>query len=162
MAPVTCLRFGSEVHAMTVFAWCRFFGSGTLVVHIVRSQSAWSRWATSCCLYKLSSLITHDKVDSPGCSRSFSLISWSVSSLSCLIRIILRTLAISNTILEGWVGSSIIWSAMKIGSLLQSTCKCSLKVCFFIFLWIEIPHLAHCRFRVDNDEVRLENVDRSM
>ena len=33
---------GSGVRAMTVSARLRFFGSGTLVVHIVLSRRAWS------------------------------------------------------------------------------------------------------------------------
>jgi len=42
MAPAGCRRFGSEVRAMTVSARLRFFGGGTLVVHIVLSRHAWS------------------------------------------------------------------------------------------------------------------------
>jgi len=162
MDPAGCRRFGSEVCAMTVSAWLCFFGTGTLVVRIVLSQQAWSRCRTSCQLSKSCSSISDDKVDSRGSSLSFSLISQSLLSSSCFIRIIARTLAISNTILEGWVGNANSWSAMKIGSLLQCMCKCSLKVGFLILLWIVIPHQAGHRFHVDDDEVKLENVDRSM
>jgi len=153
ITPAGCHRFGSKVRVMTVPAQLRFFGSGTLVVRIVLSQCAWSRCRTSCWMLKYSSSISDDKVDSPGCSLSSLLITWSVSSSSCLIRIIAWTLAITNTIPEGWVGCSKIWLALKIGCLLQCTCKCSLKVCFLILLWIEIPHLAGHRFHVWWSEV---------
>jgi hypothetical protein len=76
------------------------------------------------------------------------LISRSISSLSCFISIIPRTLAISNTILEGWVGFSNIWLAMKIHCRLQCMCRRTLKVCFLILLWIVTPHLAGRRFHV--------------
>jgi hypothetical protein len=72
------------------------------------------------------------------------------------------TLAFCLTVGEGCVGSSSIWSTMKIGSLLQCTCTCSLRVNFLILLWIVIPHLAGSRFHVDDDEVKLENVVRSI
>jgi len=44
----------------------------------------------------------------------------------------------------------------------QCTCKCSLKVRFWILLWIVILHLAGRRFDVDDDEVKLEPVARSI
>jgi len=78
MAGAGCRRFGSEVRAMTVSVRLRFFGGGTLVVHIVISRHTWSRCRTSCWLSKSSSSISDDKVDSPRSSLSFSLISRSV------------------------------------------------------------------------------------
>jgi hypothetical protein len=134
MAPAGCRRFGSEVQAMTVSAWLCFFGGETLVVLIVLSWCAWSRCRTSWWLSKSSSSISDDKVDSQRSSHSFWLISRAVSSSSCFIRIIARTLAISNAILDGWVESSIISSGMMIGCLLQCPCKGSLKVGFLILL----------------------------
>jgi len=141
-----CCRFGSGALPMTVSARLCFFGGCTLVVRIVLSRRAWSRWRTSCRMSKSSSSISDDKVNCPGSSLSPLLISRSVSSSYYFIKIIARTLAISNTILEGWVGCSNIWLAMKIGCLLQCTWKCSLKVCFLVLLWIVIPHLAGRRF----------------
>jgi len=147
-APAGCCRFGSGVRAMTVLARLHFVGSGTLVVRNVLSRHAWSRCRTPCWFSELSSSISDDQVDSPGYSFSSLPISPSVMSSSCLITIITRTVAISNTILEGWVGSWNIWSAMKIGCLHECTCKGSLKVCFSIHLRIANPHLASCRFHV--------------
>jgi hypothetical protein len=161
MAPAGSRRSGSEVHAMTVSARLRLFLRGTLLIRIVISSRGWSRCRTSCWLSSCSS-ISNDQVDSAGCSLSFSLITQSVSLLSCYIRIIAQTLAISNTILEGWVGSSNIRSAIKIGCLLQCTCKRTLKVGILILLRIVIPHQAGQRFNVDPDEAKLENVDRSI
>jgi len=40
MARTGCRRFGSEARAMTLSAWLRSFGSGTLVVYIVLSLHA--------------------------------------------------------------------------------------------------------------------------
>jgi len=104
IAPAECRRFGCVARVTTVSARLRFFGSGTLVVCIVLSWHAWSRCRTSCRMSKLSSSILDDKVDYPGSSLLSLLISRSVSSSSCFIRIRPWTLAISNTILEGWVG----------------------------------------------------------
>jgi hypothetical protein len=73
-----------------------------------------------------------------------------------------QILAISNTILKGWVASSIISSPMKIGCLLQCTHKCSLTVGFLNLLLIVIPHLAGQSFHVYDNEEKLENVDRSI
>jgi len=80
MAPAGCHRFGNEVHATTVLAGLRFFGTGTLVVRTVLSEHSRSRCRSSCWLSKLSSSISDDKVDYPVSSLSSSLISWSVSS----------------------------------------------------------------------------------
>jgi len=65
MALAGCRRFGSEVWAMTVSAWLRFFGGGTLVVCIVFLWRAWSRCRASCWFSKSSSSISDEKVDSP-------------------------------------------------------------------------------------------------
>jgi len=153
MAPAGCRRFGSEVWAMAVSARLHFYSSGTLVVCLVSSRRAWSRCRTSCWLTKSSSSISVEKVDYPRSSLLFSLIYRSVSLSSYFIRIIARTLAISNTILESSVGSFNIWLAIKIVCLLQRTCKCSLKVGFLILLWIVISHLAGHRFHVGWSQV---------
>jgi len=86
-------------------------------------------------------------------SLVFLLISRSVSSSFCFMKMTARTLANSNTILDGWVGTSKVGSAMKIGCLLQYTCKCSFKVGFLILLWIVILYLAGCWFHVGWSEV---------
>jgi len=147
-APTGCRWFGSVVQAMTISPPLRFVGSRTLVVCIVWWWRAWCRCRTYCGMSKLFCSISDHNVDSPESSVSSLLISQSGLSSSWLIRLIARTLSISNTIFESWVGSSNIWSAMKIGCLLQCTCKGSLKVCFLILLWIVIPHLAGHRFHV--------------
>ena len=108
MTPAGCHRVGSWERAMTVSARLRCFGSGTLVAHIVISLHACSTGRISCWLSKLSSLILDDEVDTQRSSLSLSLISQSAWSSSCLIDSILQTLAISNSILEGWVGCWII------------------------------------------------------
>ena len=51
---------------------------------------------------------------------------------------------------------------MKSGCLLQCTCKCSLKVGLLILLRIVIPPLAGHSFPVDDEDLKLENVDRSI
>jgi hypothetical protein len=48
MAPTGCLRLGSGVRAITLSAWLRFIGSGTLEVSLLLPQHAWSRCRTSC------------------------------------------------------------------------------------------------------------------
>jgi hypothetical protein len=98
-------------------------------------------------------LISNDKVHHPWSSLLFLLISWSVSSSSFFIRFMGRTLAISDTIIKGWVGSSNIWSPMKICCLLQFTRKHSLTVGVLILLWIVISHLACLRFHVEWSDV---------
>jgi hypothetical protein len=68
-------------------------------------------------------------VDSPWSSLSILLISRSVLSPFCIIRrSIERRLAITNSILEGWIGSAHIGLAMKICCPLQCTYKYCLKV----------------------------------
>jgi len=104
MALAGCRRFGREVRAMTVSAQLRVFGSGTLVIHNVLLRHVWSRCSISCWLSKSSFSISDDKGDSAGSSLSSSLIPRLVLSSSCLIRIIARRLAISNTIHKGCVG----------------------------------------------------------
>jgi len=146
IAPAGCCGFGSGARAMTVSAQLRFFGGGTLVVRIGWSRRAWRRRRTSCRMSKSSSSILHDTVDSPRSSLSSLLISRLISSSSCFFRIIGWTLAVSNTILEGWVGCRNIWLAMEIGCLLSCTCKCSLQVSCLIILWIVTPHLVGGRF----------------
>ena len=141
-----CHRFGSGARRMTVPAWLRFFGSETLVIHIILSLRARSRFRTSCPMSKLSSSILDDKVDSSRSSHWSLLISRSLWSSFCFIRTIAHTFAISNIILKGLVRCSNIGLAMKIGCLLQCTCKCSPKVFFLILLWIVIPHRAGRRF----------------
>jgi hypothetical protein len=122
-------RFGSDVRAMMICAQLWFFGSGTLVVCIILSRRARPRCRTSCGLSKLSSSISEDKVDSPWSSLSILLISRSVLSPFCIIRrTIKRRLAITNSILEGWIGSAHIRLAMKIRCPLQCTDKYCLKV----------------------------------
>jgi len=143
MAANECRRFGSRVQAMTVSARLPCFGSGTLVVRNVSSRRAWSGCRTSCQISNSSCSISDDRVDTPAASLWWLLISQSVLSSSSFIWTVAQTLAI---ILESSVGSWDIWLAMKIGCLLQCTCKCSLKVCFLILLWIVIPHLASRRF----------------
>jgi hypothetical protein len=106
MAPAGCRRFGSEVRAMIVSALLRFFGGGTLDVCIVLSPRALSCCRTAYWLFKSSSSILDDKIDSPSSSHWYLQISRSVLLSSCINRIIARSLAISNTRLKGWVGSS--------------------------------------------------------
>ena len=99
---------------MTVSARFSFFGGGTLVVPIVLSRRAWSRCRTTCWLSKSSSSLSDDKVDSRRSSRSFSLISRSVSVSSCFIRLIARTLHQRKTFPSGRNGS------VKVDALRQS------------------------------------------
>jgi len=104
MALAGCCRIGSEVRKMTVSAQLHFCGSGTLVICNVLSQHAWSRCSTSCWLSKSSTSISDYKVHTPGSSLSTLLISRSESSSSCVMRMVLRKFAISNTTHKGWVG----------------------------------------------------------
>jgi hypothetical protein len=103
-APAGCPRFGRDVRAITVSARIRFFYAGTLVVRIVLSCCCRSSCKTSCRMYKSSSSMSDDEVDSPRSSLWFLLISWSVSLSSCFITRTAQSFGISNTILEGWVG----------------------------------------------------------
>ena len=109
MAPTACHRFGSGVQAMSVSAQLRFYGRATCVVCIVLLRHAWSRCRSSCRMSKLSSSIGDNQVHSTGSSLSSLLISRSVWLLSCFIKFIAQTFAITNTILESWVRSSNIW-----------------------------------------------------
>jgi hypothetical protein len=61
---------GSGVRAMTVSAQLRFFGSGTVVVGIVISRRARSRYRTSSQWSKSSSSISDEKVHYPRSSLS--------------------------------------------------------------------------------------------
>jgi len=99
MAPTECHRFGSGVWAMTVSAWLHCFGSRTLVVRIVILWHTRSRCRISCRLFKSSSSIFYDMVESQGSTIWLSMVFWSVLSSTCCIRIIPWTLTISNTIL---------------------------------------------------------------
>jgi len=108
MAPAGSRRFGGDVCAMTVSARLHFLCSGTFVVWNVSSQHACQRCTISCWWSNKSSWISNDNADSLGTSLSSSLISWSVSSLSCFMKNVTQTLAVSNTIHEGWVGCWII------------------------------------------------------
>jgi len=134
MTPAAYRRFGSKVCAMTLAASLHFVRSRTLVFHTIWSVCAKSSCRTSSWWTELASLISDDRVDYPECTLSSSMISQLVSSLSCFMRIIVQTCTMSNTILEGYVGSSIIRSAMKIGCLLNCTCKCLCRVYFLILL----------------------------
>jgi len=69
-------QFGSRGHAMTVSAWLRFFGSGTLLVRNDLSQPTWPRPQTTCWWSRSSSSMSDDKADSLVASLSSSLISW--------------------------------------------------------------------------------------
>jgi len=70
MAPTGCCRFRSGVRVMTASARLHFCDSGTLVVYLVLSRHIWSRYMTSCRMSKLSSLISDEKVETPGSSVS--------------------------------------------------------------------------------------------
>jgi len=74
MAPTGCRRFRRGVWRMTVSGRPHFYGSGTLVVHIVLTPSTWSGCRASWRVSKSSSLISDEQVVSPG-SLLWSLLS---------------------------------------------------------------------------------------